>query len=55
MKTFSKEMLQEAASIIDEVKDPYLQYELIYELLTDNGYNLDDFIDLVNALTPTVK
>lgn len=55
MKTFPKEMLDEAVRILDEIKHPIEQSDAMDELLESNGYDLDDIVDLMEALTPCVN
>lgn len=54
MKTFPKELLEEAVRILDEIKHPIEQSDAIDELLEENDYESDDIVDLMHALTPTV-
>ena len=55
MKEFAPELIAQAISILDEIKHPIEQSDAIDELLESNGYDLDDIVDLMEALTPTVK
>ena len=51
----TKEMLDEAVRILDEIKHPIEQSDAMDELLESNGYDLDDIVDLMEALTPCVN
>ena len=48
-------MIAEAVALLDEIKHPCELSDAIDDLLESYGYDLDDVVDLMHALTPIVK
>ena len=55
MKTFPKELIEEAKRLLDEIKHPCELSDAIDDLLESYGYELDDVVDLMHVLTPCVN
>lgn len=54
MKTFPKELIEEAKRLLDEIKHPCELSDAIDDLLESHGYDLDDVVDLMNCITPAI-